>query len=77
MENLHIPNSTYLFFWPILKYLPYFAGSLFHILLELWGYSVTDDSGKLYTLSPAVCKEVTPLRSMSPALEWMVTKTKK
>lgn len=65
MENLHIPNSTY-FFCPTLKYLPYFVGSLFPTLLELWGYTVIDNSGKFYTLSSAVCKGNNPTKINEP-----------
>lgn len=35
---------------------PYVVGSLFHTLLEVRGNIVTDDSGKPYSLSPAVRK---------------------
>lgn len=56
MENLRIPNSTFIF-CPTLIYFPYFVGSLFHTLLgEVWGNSGVDDSGKPYSLSPAVRK---------------------
>lgn len=75
MENLHIPNSTYIF-CPALTCLPYFVGSLFGTLLELWGYTVTDDSGKPYTLSPPVCKGSNPTKIIEPFSEWMVSKTK-
>lgn len=53
MGNLCIPNTSFIF-CPTLIYFPYFVESLFHTFLEVWGNTVTADSGKPYSLSPAV-----------------------
>lgn len=46
-------------------------------MLELGGYTVTDDSGKPYTLSPAVCKGSNLTKINESCSEWMVSETKK
>lgn len=77
MENLHIPNSTYIFY-PTLMYFLYFVGSLFHTLLgQIWGKYCYGRANP-YSLCPVVLKGRNPTKINEYfCSDWMVTQKQK